>query len=101
MTSRAKAPMIVIRVASVLLLLAIPYWACAEDGLDAKGRPRAAATAATAPAAAKPVGRLTVAIPADFANLTPYTAGTSAADFLMELVFGKLYAPSPYVARPQ
>ncbi|MBI4178349.1 ABC transporter substrate-binding protein [bacterium] len=44
--------------------------------------------------------RLTVAIPRDAGNVTPYTAGDAHSDFLLELVYDKLMAPSPYVGRP-
>ncbi len=77
------------------LLLATLYGASAAD------RAAGIALAQVKAMAAKPAGRLTVAIPADFANLTPYTAGHSTADFVMELVFDKLYAPSPYVSQPE
>jgi ABC-type transport system substrate-binding protein len=80
---------------AVPLLLATLGWASPWDHPEAKAQPPATGTAT------KPGGRLTVAIPGDFANLTPYTAGMSTADFLMELVLDKLYAPSPYVSQPE
>jgi hypothetical protein len=71
----------------LLVVFVTPYETYAADRPEGKAQPRAKAPAA------KQVGRLTVAIPADFANLEPYTAGQSTADFVMELVFDKLYSP--------
>jgi peptide/nickel transport system substrate-binding protein len=69
-----------------------------------EGALAAAPTAALQAAIAKPasprVPRLTVAIPQDTGPLNIYVSN-SAFDYLVELVYDKLFAPSPYVAEPQ
>ncbi|TAK27699.1 MAG: ABC transporter substrate-binding protein [Chloroflexota bacterium] len=66
--------------------------------LTACGQQSASPTAATKPAAG--IAKLTVAIPQDGGPLNIYTSANNF-DALVELVYDKLFAPSPYVTAPE
>ena len=65
----------------------------------AAAKPTEAPKPAAAAAADKRIAKLTVAIPLDTGPLNIYSSD-SAFDYLVELVFDKLLAPSPYVDKP-
>jgi peptide/nickel transport system substrate-binding protein len=93
-----------------LSLVALIGMACstADDPVPSTARPEPTAAdrpvsneVLTATSQTGRVARLNIAIPQDGNNVTPYTVGDSTNDYLLGLVYDKLFSPSPYVSRPE
>ncbi|MFC5701239.1 ABC transporter substrate-binding protein [Cohnella faecalis] len=101
MFSRSKSIFVTL---VICILLSAALSACSSDNsADSNASssvPPASSAASAVPTAGNAVSELKIAVPGDAGPLNIYTSAASL-DYLVELVFDKLYAPSPYVDQPQ
>lgn len=82
-----------VRWAALMIVLALGVGACSSGSA-----PERVTELAADPATVEPVERVTVAVPADVGPLNIFA---QHEEWLTELVYDKLVAPSPYVQQPQ
>ncbi|OMF37595.1 ABC transporter substrate-binding protein [Paenibacillus sp. FSL H8-0548] len=83
---------------SCLLIATILVAGCSQKSNTAANNSGDAAPAATTNSEVQQISQLTIAVPTDAGPLNIYS---TSVDFMTDLVFDKLFGPSPYVDDPQ
>ncbi|MCR8631678.1 ABC transporter substrate-binding protein [Paenibacillus radicis (ex Xue et al. 2023)] len=83
-----------------VLILTLSITGCSQAAQPAAQPAQGQDSKSSAPAAIASIPELKIGLPGD-AGLLNFYSGSSSYDYLTELVYDKLFSPSPYVETPQ